>query len=117
MNNYEKGRKYEEKAASYLITQGYSIVATDYRSRHAQIDIIGMEGNVLAFIEVKYRRSANPQDPLEAVDIRKQRRISSAASQYLTEHGGNGASSYRFDVVSFLGETPQLIRNAFDFIG
>ncbi|MCR4672936.1 MAG: YraN family protein [Lachnospiraceae bacterium] len=117
MNNYEKGREYEEKAAAYLISQGYNIVTANYRSRHAQIDIIAMEDGVLAFVEVKYRKSASPQDPLEAVDAKKQRRISSAASQYLMEHGGNGASSYRFDVVSFLGGKPTLIRNAFDFAG
>ena len=53
MNHVEKGHYYEQEAADYLISCGYRILETNYRCRHAEIDLIAMDGDYLVFVEVK----------------------------------------------------------------
>jgi len=52
-------RKREQDAYFYLRRQGYTMVAQNFRSplRHDEIDLIGWEGRVLCFVEVKTRTS------------------------------------------------------------
>lgn len=47
MNHVEKGHYYEQEAADYLISCGYRILETNYRCRHAEIDLIAMDGDYL----------------------------------------------------------------------
>lgn len=115
-NKRQIGAGYERKAGDYLEKQGYQILEYNYRCRKGEIDIIAREGEYLVFCEVKYRRSPESGDPSEAVDMRKQRRISGGAVCYLTEKGLADVPC-RFDVISILKEEITLIRNAFDFIG
>ena len=56
MNHVEKGHYYEQEAADYLISCGYQILEANYRCRHAEIDLIAMDGDYLVFVEVKYRQ-------------------------------------------------------------
>lgn len=102
MNHVEKGHYYEQEAADYLISCGYRILETNYRCRHAEIDLIAMDGDYLVFVEVKYRQSDRVQSPSEAVDGKKQRQISLAADQYLLKHKVSEEQLCRFDVVAFL---------------
>ncbi|MFR4970073.1 MAG: YraN family protein [Lachnospiraceae bacterium] len=67
-NHVEKGHYYEQEAADYLISCGYRILEMNYRCRHAEIDLIAMDGDYLVFVEVKYRQSDRVQSPSEAVD-------------------------------------------------
>lgn len=68
------------------------------------------------FVEVKYRRDKRSGSALEAVDVRKQRRISAVARYYLTTRPGNVELPCRFDVVAFDGEEIQWIKNAFEYM-
>ena len=65
------------------------------------------------FVEVKYRADGRSGYGYEAVDEKKQRRITRAASWYLYENHIGEERPCRFDVVSFLGEEPTLLRDAF----
>lgn len=47
MNHVEKGHYYEQEAADYLISCGYRILETNYRCRHAEIDLIAMDATIL----------------------------------------------------------------------
>lgn len=78
-----------------------------------EIDIIGKDGPVLTFIEVKYRHDLSKGDPAEAVHGRKQDRIRNTARGYLYFRGLGEEIPCRFDVVTILGEEVRLIRNAF----
>jgi putative endonuclease len=98
MDRRELGQIGETLAASYLMTRGWKIVDRNVRYREGEIDIIAARGGILAFVEVKTRRSAAFGSPAEAVTWKKQRRIRALASRYLAErHPGAGA--IRFDVV------------------
>lgn len=108
-NPSEMGMKGELVAYAYLKRQGYRIVAHRYRSRSGEIDLIGWDGDVLAFIEVKYRRNRLYGGPEEAVGLAKQRRICGAAADY--RRGlRRKAAVWRFDIVGIQGdwEHPEL---------
>jgi putative endonuclease len=111
------GHSAERRAARFLRRAGYRIVATNYRNRMGEIDIIARDGHTLVFVEVKARRSGRFGGPKHAVTPRKQRRISMAALGYLKETGQSGAPA-RFDVVAVYGperSAPiELVRNAFE---
>jgi len=93
------GRAAEKFAARHLESQGCRILAERYRCRLGEIDLIVRDGDVVAFVEVKARRSSDFGDPVHAVDWRKQRRIIATARDFLRQEGAPGCAC-RFDVVS-----------------
>ena len=109
----------EEEAYFYLRGCGYVIVARNFRSprRRGEIDLIGWEGDVLCFIEVKTRTSRAVMPAEAAVDEAKQRELVAVAREYLRPLAGKPAA--RFDILSIYldrgGCSPQitLFRNAF----
>ena len=108
----------EDMAAAFLQGLGYSILTRNYRKRFGEIDIIAEEGDTLVFVEVKTRSSAAFGSPLEAVDIRKQRRMARAALDYLSSRKQHGRPA-RFDVVAVRLQPQgpariEHVRNAFD---
>lgn len=117
MNKRAVGTAYEKQAGEYLRAQGYEILEYNFRCRSGEIDIIAKDGAYLVFVEVKYRRNTTSGDPLEAVDGRKQRIISRAASYYCLTHGYGETTPCRFDVVAVLGEEIRVIANAFEYAG
>lgn len=118
MNKRRIGAEWETAAARYLEEHGYRIIKRNYRNRYGEIDIIAECGNILVFAEVKYRSAEAYGDPLEAVDIHKQRRICKAALYYYSgyDHGWNRPC--RFDVIAIYGDgTIHHVENAFEFQG
>ncbi len=114
-NQRKTGADYETMAAKYLSGQGYRILEQNYRSRYGEIDIVAKMGSMLIFTEVKYRTDSACGDPLEAVDIRKQRRISRTALYYYACHGYGEYVPCRFDVIAIYGDGRILhIVNAFE---
>lgn len=115
MNKRRLGGDYEEKAAEFLRKQGLHIIEKNYRCKKGEVDLIARDGRYLVFAEVKYRSDGRAGDSLEAVDWKKQRRISGAAQQYLVTHYGTTDIACRFDVVGFDGEEIRWLPNAFEF--
>lgn len=113
MNSRKTGAEYEERAVLHLKQRGYVIVERNYRDRAGEIDIIAKEGEVLVFLEVKYRQSLQMGDPAEAVHFHKQRRIRNTARRYLYSRRLGEDIPCRFDVVAILGQEIRLIKNAF----
>jgi len=79
---------------------GYVIVARNFRSPrcHGEIDLIGWEGDILCFIEVKTRTSHNVKTAEAAVDRPKRREVAEVARKYLKRQPVQ--SEWRFDIVS-----------------
>jgi putative endonuclease len=108
-------RRSEILAAAYLRSLGYRLIASGYRVRDGEVDLIAKEGDILVFIEVKSRRSSDP--PEDAVNLRKKQRIIRAARAYMARHKLHEVP-FRFDVVgvnSVAGRKPEfrLLRDAF----
>ena len=117
-NTRKTGQKYEELAVKYLEHRGYLILERNYRCPYGEIDIIARTGEYLVFVEVKYRKSTAWGSPEEAVDGRKQRRISRAALCFYGTNGYERNVPCRFDVIGVDGkEKISHIENAFDYRG
>ena len=111
------GRKGEDLAHRFLRRNGYVIVARNYatRSLAGEVDLIGWDGEVLAFVEVKTRHSEEFGSPDRAVDQEKEERLRIAARDYARRAGVEWDRT-RFDIVSILmRDKPDitLIRDAF----
>lgn len=110
------GAYYEQAAIEYLMAKGYRIVEKNYRTSYGEIDIIAQLDAELVFCEIKYRASFVHGNPLEAVDQRKQRKISRVALFYYATHGYREEIPCRFDVIGIYGDgTIHHIENAFCF--
>ena len=114
--NQQKGSAGERSAYQYLRQQGYKIVARNYRKRFGEVDLIGWDGDTLAFIEVKSRTGQERGRPEEAVHQSKQRQICRVAREYRNRHRFHDVK-YRFDIVSITGVGEQqylaLLKDAF----
>lgn len=87
----------EALAAEYLRKKRYQILASGYRCRFGEIDLIAKNRKFLVFVEVKLRRSADFAQAMEYVDSRKQQRLRTTASLYLSQHPTE--LPCRFDVI------------------
>lgn len=73
----------ERAGAKFLKKQGYRIIETNYRTRYGEIDIIAEDGDTLVFVEVKTRRTDDPNySPFLNVRFKKQRKITQLARFY-----------------------------------
>lgn len=130
------GRRGEEDAYFYLRRRGYTMIARNYRSPHhrGEIDLVGWEGDVLCFIEVKTRTTRAVKPAEAAVGRDKRQELRRMAHDFLrqmpsrlqrrTDSGRNMLIARenvqsRFDVVSvyydrgFGHPTFELFQNAF----
>ena len=87
----------ESLAATYLQKKKYKLVASSYRSRYGEIDLIVANRKYLVFVEVKLRKSDAFAEAKEFVDHNKQARLRSTAAFYLSENPTN--LQPRFDVI------------------
>lgn len=113
------GTRGEEAAYFYLRRLGYVMVARNWRSprRRGEIDLIGWDGDVLCFVEVKSRTTRDVKPAEAAVDAQKQHELAGMAREYMRHVAG--APPWRFDVLSLYydqGSAPPqitLFKNAF----
>ena len=109
----EKGKNGEKFVAQYLESKGFKICRTNYHSRYGEIDIICENEKYIVFVEVKYRRTGQKGDPAEAVDYRKQKKISKVAEYYCWKKRKLNQPC-RFDVICVLGQEIRHIEHAFE---
>ena len=115
MNKRRIGEVYELKAAEYLKNKGIKITDRNFRSRSGEIDLVGMDGKTLVFIEVKYRKTASLGNPAEAVNISKQRTICRVSDYYRVCKKTPANTSVRYDVVAIEGLKITWYKNAFEY--
>jgi putative endonuclease len=113
------GERGETLAYWYLRQAGYTIIARNRRARSGsgELDLVGWDGPILAFVEVKTRTSGEAGPPEAAVSRGKQKRIARAAKEYLRRLKHKPVN-YRFDIVSVswdpnAGQEVRLIKDAF----
>jgi putative endonuclease len=87
----------EAVAAEYLRKKRYHILATGYRCRYGEIDIIASDKKYLVFVEVKLRKSDKFAQAAEFVNFYKQNRLRTTASMYLAQNPTK--LQPRFDVI------------------
>lgn len=92
------GLEGERLALAYLTACGWAVEAHRFRLGRHDVDLVIRRGTLVAFVEVKTRRSDAFGSPLEAVSVRKQRHIAKAAALWILRHGRSD-DVYRFDLV------------------
>ncbi|HEX6975146.1 MAG TPA: YraN family protein [Vicinamibacterales bacterium] len=111
------GKSGEDAAVAELERRGYAILERRYRTRHGEIDIVAQEGDVIVFVEVKWRVGGERGTAAEAVTVAKQRKVIAMARDYLSRRRLTHRRC-RFDVVAIDGardaQRLTLYRGAFD---
>ena len=122
-NLRKTGSQMEEAAAAYLTERGVTVLERNFRSRTAEIDIVGKQDGTLLFIEVKARAESQKSGTAqEAVGTAKQKRICRCADYYMHSKGIDPyRTGIRFDVVAITmreDKEPEIrwIKNAFDYV-
>jgi putative endonuclease len=96
---HRRGYAGEKAAISHLLKQGWRIEAHRFRLGHHDLDVIARLGSLVAFIEVKTRRSSRFGQGVEAVGPRKRAVMTRLADLWRVRFGLPG-DRYRFDVIA-----------------
>jgi putative endonuclease len=96
----ETGKTGEAVARSYLEISGYTVLDTNWRFHHYELDIIATNGQELVVVEVKTRSSEYLISPEDAINTRKIKRIVAAADAYARMKQIN--LPVRFDIICLI---------------
>jgi putative endonuclease len=91
-----RGRRGETLAAWFLRCKGWMILARRLRTPRGEVDLVARRGRVVAFVEVKWRRSG--RELPAAIDEFRLRRVASAA-EILAPHYLRPGDDMRIDVL------------------
>ncbi|MEG3087085.1 YraN family protein [Sphingomonas sp. PB4P5] len=104
------GRRGERLAAWWLRLKGWRILDRRVRTPAGEVDIVARKGNLIAFVEVKLRKTAAELD--FAIDERRLSRVAAAAEVLMPRYAGPG-DDIRVDVILVApGTRPRHIENA-----
>jgi putative endonuclease len=74
MRHNETGKLGEELAKKYLEEKGYKIIEKDFKTKYAEIDLVGIKNNQLVIFEVRTKRGemfGSPEDTLNNKKLSK----------------------------------------------
>lgn len=98
------GNNGEERAAAFLVQNGFIFVEAQCRTPFGEIDLVCEDRGVWVFVEVKTRRNARYGAPESAITRAKFRHMAACAEAYAFA-AGKHAKPWRLDVVAV--EWPQ----------
>jgi putative endonuclease len=116
------GNRGEHATERYLVAQGYRILARQHRNAGGELDLVALDGDSVVFVEVKTRRGEDHGQPVDAITLDKQRRLTRAALVFLKQRGWLERRC-RFDVIAVVWpegtSEPQIThyQNAFEPAG
>jgi putative endonuclease len=104
------GREGEGRAALWLQAKGWRILDRRRKTPLGEIDLVCRRGNLIAFVEVKWRKSAADLD--HAIDEYRLQRVAAAVDAVAHEYATDG-EDIRIDVMLLApGRLPRHIVNA-----
>ena len=95
---HKRGLEGERVAARYLLARGWQLEAHRFRMGRLEIDLIMRRLNLVAFVEVKTRRTTSYGSAVEAVTWTKRREIERVALAWVDRRGRLN-DTYRFDMI------------------
>jgi putative endonuclease len=97
----ETGKAGEKLALRALKRAGYRVLATNFRARGGEIDIVADHYGTIVFVEVKTRSSDAFAPPVLAVNRSKREKLARTAWYFLKCNSATDRDC-RFDVVSIV---------------
>lgn len=117
----DQGAHAESLVEKWLKGQGLKTLERNYRCKCGEIDLIMLDGDQVAFVEVRLRSNRNYATGAETVTSSKQRKIINTANHYMQRNAKIMERQLRFDVISVsrkLGQGAdaefEWIKNAFE---
>ena len=111
-----RARWAEDLATRFYESNGYQIVARNWRCREGELDIVAILASstcaIIAVVEVKARATTGFGSPFEAITRVKQKKLRIATAKFITAHP-ELRGEIRFDVVAVLGTQLEVLHNAF----
>jgi putative endonuclease len=99
----QRGTTSEQLAVEYLRARGLVVLARNVRCRAGELDLVCLDGGVLAIVEVRQRATHDFGGALASVTWRKQRKIIRATRFFLQRHPEWRSHVMRFDVLAVEG--------------
>jgi putative endonuclease len=105
----KRGRQGERLAGWWLRLKGWSIVGRRVRTPAGEVDLVARRGSMVAFIEVKARKTGQALD--ESIDERRLARVAAAAESLAATYLKPG-DDMRIDVILLApGRAPRHLEN------
>jgi putative endonuclease len=102
-----RGMAAEQLAADYLQSRGLTVLARNLRCKAGELDLVCLDQDVLAVIEVRQRSGADFGGAIGSVTWHKQRKIIRATQFFLAQQARWRALRVRFDVFAIEGPLAQ----------
>lgn len=96
------GRWGERQARLYLEAEGYVIIATNFRRRAGEIDLVAIDGDELVFVEVKTRRGDAFGSAEDSISPTRAERLAAVAEEFLQSRSAfpyDSETPWRIDLV------------------
>lgn len=100
----DAGDDAEEAACRYLKKAGLRLVQRNYRCKGGEIDLVMLDRDLLALIEVRYRKGSSFGGAAASVTPTKQRRLLIAARHLMMTRAECRRYRLRFDVLAIDAE-------------
>lgn len=81
------GNRGEDAATQYLVKNGFSIVERNWKTKACEIDIVAKKGDILHFVEVKYRSTAQQGGGIAAITPTKLKQMNRAVRFWFQRYG------------------------------
>ena len=104
MNTRAAGARWETRAAEELSRAGLTLVARNWHCRYGELDLIMREGQVLVFVEVRYRDAGVHGDGMDSIGPAKRQKLVRSAQLFLAAHPAYADLTCRFDVIAYAAD-------------
>ena len=84
------GQAAEAAVAEYLTSQGFEILGKNWKTKTCEIDVIAQKDQIIYFVEVKYRISANQGSGFEHITPQKLKQLKFAARLWCSHFDWDG---------------------------
>ena len=102
-NRRADGARYEDIALAHLERAGLRLIARNYNCRYGELDLVVRDGDVVVFVEVRYRSASAFGDGVDSVGAAKRAKLVRAAGAFLADHPRLAGAACRFDVLAVAG--------------
>ena len=111
----QRGIAAEQLAVEWLEARGVTILARNLGCKAGELDIVGLDGDILAIVEVRLRSRRDFGGALASVTPGKQRRLIRATRYHWQRQPSWHQRLLRFDVLALQGQPPVIewLKDAF----